>query len=71
MWIVTQDRDEIINTEKITRIYIINSGTSCDLCADNECLGKYKTEEEAISELARIAQAKYDGREIYDITIGE
>lgn len=64
MIIVSQDRDNIINFDKIKNIWIDDNildktNTDFEICADGESLGHYKTEEKAKEVLQEI-QERYE-----------
>lgn len=71
MWIVTQDIEKIINTDKVEDIHIRECRKNCYLyycvAANETILGKYETKEEALNQLAAIVSALEIGKQVYSM----
>lgn len=62
MWIRTQDRDKLVNSDRVKNIFITITNFRYEIKADEITLGVYTSKENAIDALAYIQECIYLGK---------
>lgn len=62
MWIRTQDRDKLVNSDRVKNIFITITNFRYEIKADEITLGVYTSKENVIDALAYIQECIYLGK---------